>query len=129
MADWEWTKKETNKALAAISTLKRATGVQNHPTKKDEFAEIPRNQLRIYSLDQESAELIGELLYRYGNGKRAAFYDAHPERSTIRDSIEVKPLRGGGYVTLMQIYHPRHFSEKLSKMTEKFVAPDKHFTR
>lgn len=125
MADWEWTKKETNKALAAVSTLKRATGIPNHPSKMDEFAEIPRNQIRIYTPSQESADLIGEILFRYGNGKRAAFYDAQPERSTIRDSIRVEPLDQGGFVTSMQIFHPRHFSEKISKMTEKFVAPDK----
>ncbi len=129
MADWEWTKKETNKAIAALSTLKRAIGIANHATKIDEFEDFQRNRLHIYTPDQESAELIGELLYRYGSGNRAAYYNAHPELSPIRKTIRLKALPEGGFDTSIAILHPRHFAERILKMAAKHIAPDKHFTR
>ncbi len=64
-----WTEEQGIEALATISTLKRAMGIPNHPTKIDTIIE---NDFHIYTSDEESAQLIGELLYRYGNGRRAA---------------------------------------------------------
>ena len=117
---WEW-----REALATVSSLKRAMGIKNHP-RKDEMID---GQLHIYLQDSDSAELIGELLFRYGNGKRARFYDSHPEIHTLRDSIRVEQLPDGGYDASMTIVHPTHFSRMVQKMIDKHISPDKTFTR
>jgi hypothetical protein len=133
MAFWQggrhggfWTKKEEKEALAAVSTLKRALSIPNHKDKKDEYTD---DTLHIYTPDFESAELIGELLFRYGNGKRAKFYDAEPDRLTLRDTIRVKPLPEGGFDASMSVIHSSHFAKMILKMVDKHIAPDKPFTR
>jgi hypothetical protein len=121
-----WTEKEQQEALAAVGTLKRALGIPNHKSKKDEFVD---GRLQIYTPDFESAELIGELLFRYGNGRRAKFYDSRPDHKTLRDTIRVEPLSEGGYDASMCVVHSSHFSKMILKMVNKHLSPDKVLTR
>jgi hypothetical protein len=121
-----WTEKDKQEALAAVCTLKRALGIPNHEFKKDEYAS---SRLHIFTPDAESAELIGELLFRYGNGKRAKYYDARPEITTLRDTIRIEPVPGGGYEASMNVIHSSHFARMILKMVDKHIAPDKQFTR
>src|ERR1035437_5960858 len=122
----EWTKEQGREALATISTLKRALGIQNHPKKKDEFID---RDLHIYTPDKESAILLGELLHRYGNGPREKFYNARPQSLTLRDTVRVEDLPGGGCDASMNINYAPHLKKMLEKMIQKQIAPDKTFTR
>jgi len=63
----KWSTQDEKEALATVSSLKRAMGIPNHPTKKDAFI---GETIHIYTPDKNSAELITELLYRYGTGPR-----------------------------------------------------------
>lgn len=121
-----WTEKQGREALATISSLKRALGIPNHPTKTDTFI---GDDFHIYTPDEESAQLIGELFFRYGNGRRAAYYDAHPEKFTVRDTVKVKAIDEGGYDTSISIPFAPHFSEMLQKMIAKHIAPDSKLQR
>ena len=119
------TREQEREALATISTLKRVLGIPSHRNKKDEFIE---HNLHVYTADQESATLIAELLYRYGNGPREKFYNANPEILTLRDTIRVEPVEGG-YDASMSINYAPHLQKMLGKMIKKQIAPDKSFTR
>jgi len=118
-------KADERKALATVSSLKRALGVPNHPTKKDAFVE---KHCHIYTPDEESAILLGELLYRYGNGPREKFYNAHPEKITIRDTVQVRALEEG-FAVSMNIPWPKTFVTFLEKMINKQIAPDHSLRR
>lgn len=122
-----WTKEQGREALATISTLKRVLGIPNHPTKRDSFVED--RDFQIYTPDQESAQLIGELLWRYGNGPKEAYYNAHPDLLTVRDTIRVRPLEEGGFAISINIPYAPSFAKALQKMVNKHIAPDKTFTR
>jgi hypothetical protein len=122
----DWTKAQEKEALAVVSSLKRALGVPNHPDRKDEFAD---GKVHIYTTDASSAKLIGELLWRYGNGPRAAFYDAHPEKFTLRDTVAVNRHEDGGYEASMWILYPPAFTKAMQKMFSKYIGPDKTFSR
>lgn len=122
----DWTKEQGREALATVSTLKRVLGIPNHPDKKDEFIE---HDLHIYTADKESAILLGEMLYRYGNGPREKFYNARPEIQTLRDTVRVEDLPEGGYDASMNINYAPHLKKMLDKMIAKNIAPDKSFTR
>jgi hypothetical protein len=122
----EWTKKQEREALAAVCSLKRALGIPDHKNKPDAIVD---EKLHVYTGDIESAQLIGELLFRYGNGKRAAFYDAHPEKLTLRDTIRVEAVHGGGFDASMNVYHSSHFARMILKMVDKHIAPDGRLTR
>jgi hypothetical protein len=122
----EVTKAEKKQALATVSSFKRAIGIPNHATKRDTFID---ETIHIYISGKESAELMGELLYRYGNGPREKFYNAHPEKFTIRDTVQVKELPEGGYDVSMHIPWPRSFTEAMEKMMKKYIGPDSTFTR
>jgi hypothetical protein len=121
-----WSKEQGREALAAISSLKRATGIPNHPTKTDTFVD---HRFHIYAPDQESAEFIAEFLWRYASGTRTAFYDARPEKLTVRDTIRVLPLIEGGYDASITIPYAPSFTKALQKMVDKHIAPDRNFTR
>lgn len=123
-----WTEEQGKAALAKISSLKRALGIANHPTKTDTF-EFATHRFHIYTDSQESADLVAELLYRYGGGNRAAFYDAHPEKLTVRDTIDVVPLEGGGCDVSINIPSATGLTKALEKVIQKHIAPDKTFTR
>jgi hypothetical protein len=122
----EWTKEQGREALATVSTLKRVLGIPNHPDKKDTFL---NHDLHIYTADKDAAILLGELLYRYGNGPREKFYNARPEILTLRDTVRVEPLAEGGFDTSMNINYAPHLKQMLEKMIQKHIAPDKGFTR
>lgn len=117
-------KLDERKALATISSLKRALGIPNHPVKKDEFVS---GRCHIYTPDEDSANLLGELLFRFGNNSRAAYYDSHPERFSIRDTITVQPLPEGGFDTAMNIPWPTHLASVLDKMIRKQLSSDSRF--
>lgn len=121
----EWTQEQAREALATISTLKRVLGIPNHATRKDEFVE---HRLHVYTGDQESAVLLGEWLYRYGNGPREKYYNDHPEKLTLRDTVRVEAVEGG-YDASMTINYAPHLKQMLDKMIQKHIAPDKSFTR
>ncbi len=112
------------KALATISSLKRAMAIPNHPLKTDEF---DSSTCRIYVPDEASAILLGELLYRYGNGPREKFYNEHPERFTSRDTVKVVELPEGGFQASMDIYMPTGFAKALEKMIQRHIAADSRF--
>ena len=122
----DWTREQEREALATISTLKRVLGIPNHPTKADRF---DGHTVHILTPDEASGTLIGELLYRYGNGPREAYYNAHPEFSTLRDTVRVEPVEGGSYDASMSINYAPHLQKMLEKMIQKQIAPDKGFTR
>ena len=122
----DWTREQEREALATISTLKRVLGIPNHPTKTDNFV---GHTLHIFTPDETSATLIGELLYRYGNGSREKYYNAHPEFETLRDTVKVEPVDGGGYDASVSVNHVAHLQRMLEKMIQKQIAPDKSFTR
>ena len=85
--------------------------------------------MNVYTADKDSATLIAEFLWRYGNGTRAAYYDAQPDSFTIRDTIRVRLLEDGGYEVSMNIPYAPSLTKALQKMIEKHIAPDKTFTR
>ncbi len=114
--------------LDAVSSLKRAFGIPNHPTKRDEFKRVDvwDPECHIYTADAASAELLGELLYRIAvTPKGAAFYDSIRPRVSVRDSIKVQPVPEGGYEASMWVSVPEKFSEKVYNIIEKHIAPDK----
>ena len=122
------TKEECREALATISSLKRVLGIANHPTQKDTLG-AEDGRLRIYTPDEESATLLGELLYRYGTGNQAAHYRARPEQPTIRDTIRTEAVNEGGYLTTMWVPWPLSMKTALNKMIKKHTAPDSRFIR
>lgn len=122
----EITKAQMKEALATVSSLKRAMGIPNHPIKTDTFT---GEKIHIYTSDKESAALLGELLYRYGNGPREKLYNSRPERLTIRDTVQVAELPDGGYDVSMHIPWPQNLKKSWDKMIAKHIAPDKSFTR
>jgi hypothetical protein len=121
-----WSDEEQNKALAALSSLKRAMGIANVTGLTDHFSE---HNLKVFTPDKGSADLVAELLFRYGNGKRAKFYDSRPHRLTIRDTIAVEVVGDGEFVTSMLISNPPDLARRLSEMVEKHISPDKNFSR
>lgn len=120
------TKQDQRQSLAAISSLKRVLGIQNHPSRKDEYIS---NHLHIYTPDDESAILLAELLYRYANGNLRAHYDAHPEHRSVRDTIMLKPLTEGGYEIEMWSPGPAALKTSLERMIKKHIAPEERFRR
>jgi hypothetical protein len=121
-----WTSEDGRKALATVSTLKRALGIPNHPTEKDKFV---NESIHIFTPEESSAILIGELLYRYGNGPREKFYNARPDLRTNRDTVCVQALPEGGYDASMFISYAPSFTKALEKMVLKHIAPDKKLSR
>jgi hypothetical protein len=100
-------------------------GIANHPSKIDEIID---RRCHIYTADEQSAELIAELLYRWANGNKKQWYDAQPGFS-LRDTIHVNPIENGGYQTSISVYYAPAFTKGLHKLTEKYISPDKSFTR
>jgi hypothetical protein len=121
-----WTKKDGQKSLAAMSTLKRAIGIRNHPSLTDEMMD---KDCHVYTEDQQSADLIAELLYRWANGSRGHIYDKHFRGCTVRDTIEVHPLKIGGYEVCINVPDAQSFARGLERLTQKHVSPDAKFTR
>jgi hypothetical protein len=122
-----WTREEGRESLAAISTLKRAIGIPNHPSKTDEISVGGR--CHIYTQDEESAELIAELLYKWANAGRKKYYDLHLPDSTLRDTIAVQSLPEGGFQTTISVLSAPNFTKGLHRLTQKHISPDKGFTR
>jgi hypothetical protein len=125
VGELDWTKKEEKEALAAVCSLKRALGIADG-SEKDEFQGA---RIKIHTADFASAELIGELLYRYGGGQRRRFYDAHPEIETLRDSVAVYPLANDCYTASIALHSPSNFAREIRKAIDKHIAPNKTFTR
>jgi len=115
-------------ALTAVSSLKRILGIPHHPTKRDEFMqdELHNPICHIYTPDAQSAELLGELLYRIAvMPKGAAYYDSNHPGHSQRDTIRVQPLEDGGYDSSMRVLQPERFAAKIKKVIAKHIAPEK----
>ena|SRR5882762_5028462 len=117
------TQSDIKNALAEFGKLKRVLGIPNHPQNKDAIID---GTLHIYTSDKESAALIGEILYRFGSGNKAAFYDARPEMPSIRDSIKLGSLIEGGYEVEMYIPYAPKLTKALQKVVAKHIEPDKN---
>src|SRR6185369_8294196 len=120
-------RKEQRSALDAISSLKRALGIHNHPEKKDEFKqdELLNPICHIYVQDAGSAELIGEILHRVAIMPRLGhFPDSRRPLSPWRDSIVVQPLEKGGFEACIRVWHPTKFAARVQKVIEKHISSD-----
>jgi hypothetical protein len=119
------TDKDRKDALAALSSLKRVLGIADHPNKPDEFKDI---YLKVHTQDENSAILLGELLYRFATGRNAARYASRPRIMTTRDTIKIKPVEGG-YEVEMVIYGADRMIKAIDKMIEKQISPGNGFSR
>lgn len=118
-------KEKIREALESISTLKRAIGIPNHPTKRDAFE---AEKCHIYTTDKASAELLGELLFRSCGGARKDHQDASAGLS-IADTIETRQLEDDCYDVSISIIHPPSFAKALKRMADKHISPDRYFRR
>jgi hypothetical protein len=133
---------ERNSVLDAISSLKRASGIPDLPRKQDEYMSTIKSSglgqkfieplrevfstsetdgavYNIYTVDAESAELLGELLH-----------SINPSRSVSgskNNSYEGRELEGGGYQfsIFIQCGREPRFLAEIEKMTKRLIAPAK----
>ncbi|MBI3867427.1 MAG: hypothetical protein HY299_02765 [Verrucomicrobia bacterium] len=122
-----WTSQEEKEALAAISSLKRALGISNHLTKRDEFKrdELSNDVCHIYLPDAESAELMGEILHRIAISPRLReLPHSRTPLSSWRETINVEPLKEGGYEASIIVWYPNKFTGKVKSIIDKHISPD-----
>jgi hypothetical protein len=122
----QYPKRDVQKALAAISSLKRAVGIPNHKLKPDQ---ISNGTCHVYVPDQDSATLMAELLYRDATWpKGVAFYDSKPWPS-LRDSLRLSPLAEGGFDVSIDVMDASALEKGVRRLLNKHISPDKTFTR
>jgi len=116
---------ENKKALAAISSLKRALRIANHPTKRDEFGidDYHNNRCYIRLPDADSAELMGELLHRISIMPRTGIISENGK--AWRKTIKMQPLEEGGVEVSIRVFHPDKFTARIQKVIEQHISPDK----
>jgi len=116
--------------LAAISSLKRALGIPNHSTKRDEFRieEFTNDKCCIYLPDEEAAKLVAELLFslaRKPRGEREAVGDPFAFKVSEGGGIKVEALDEGGYVVSFRPRNSEVFGRKLLSVIARHIQPEK----
>ena len=125
----KWTRKQEKEALTALCTLKRALGISDHKTSKDEFRD---EILYVHTPNLESAELIAELFHKYAGCKKVVPVgpvppqEPIPMRNTVRAGHVVP---GDDYCASITLKNPSEFARAIHKIVEKHIAPDRRFTR
>jgi hypothetical protein len=118
-------KREMDRALASIGSLKRALGIPNVPNKHDY---IDAGYGHVFTPDPQSAELLAQIFHGINSG-RTGYTVEHPEKAFIVNEVKVKQLAQNLHYVSLEVIDGISLARGIQAFIRKHIASEKGRSR